>query len=189
MIHKHDDSNTEILAAIGAKAVENISLFADPTIGKIRCKLNINQIKDVGASIRVEMGAVYSSRPDHENKVFSDSTPCAFFSMDISKSAPASKAPWLMPGAQVYVDLQIAEVPEWNYSTDRMPDVDRKIEIRINTLDGQNKTGTFVRRPDEEFIRLAKNEYQYPNLLQDDGTLFPLYANTHNWTAYYWKYV
>lgn len=173
------------------KVVENINLFADPEIRRVRCKMNVNSLKDVGASVRVELGAVYSSRPDSENKSFSDSTPCAFFSIDISKSAPASKTPWLVPGAQVYVDLQLADVPEWNWSRDRMPDEGKRIEIRVGTLTGESRTGTFVRESDEEFVRVSGNTYGYPKLKLDgeEGTRFNLYSNTHNWMAYYWKYL
>lgn len=91
----------------------------------IRCKFNINSVRDVGSAIRVEMGAVYSSDPKNENKSFSTSTPCAFFSMDISKSAAASKSDWLNPGAQVYVDITLADIPEWNWMFDRYPELGR----------------------------------------------------------------
>lgn len=169
--------------------MENINLFADPLITRVRCKMNVNRLVDVGSSIRVELGAVYSSRPDHENKSFSDSTPNAYLSMDISKSAPASRTPWLTPGAQVYVDLTLADIPEWNWSGDRSPDEGKRVEIRIGNLEGACHVGTFIREADEEFVRLAKNEYKYPKLQFEDGLRMNLYTNTHNWMAYFWKYV
>ena len=172
--------------------MENINLFADgdsASIGTIICKLNINAIKDVGSSIRVEMGAVYSSRPDSENKSFSDSTPCAYFSMDISKNAPASRADWLKPGAQVYARLSLADIPEWNWSGDRYPEVGRKIELRLDTLESDSKIGTFVRETDEEFVSRNKNTYEYPKLVFEDASRFNLYTSTSSWLPYYWKYL
>lgn len=172
--------------------MENINLFASAeseNISTVVCKMNINSIKDVGSSVRVEMGAVYSSRPDSENKSFSDSTPSAFFSMDISKNAPASKAPWLKPGAQVYVRLSLADVPEWNWSGDRMPDEGRKLEVRLNTLDSTPVVGTFLREVEEEFVNSVKNDYKYPKLALEDGSRFKLYSGLHQWMAYYWKYI
>lgn len=172
--------------------MENINLFADKdsaSLTSIVCKMNVNSIKDVGSSVRVEMGAVYSSRPDSENKSFSEATPSAFFSMDISKNAPASKAPWLKPGAQVYIRLSLADIPEWNWSSDSMPDEGRKIEIRINSLDGETHVGQFIRETDEGFVNSVKNDYKYPKIVLDDESRFNLYSNTHNGVAYYWKYV
>lgn len=168
--------------------MENISLFSDATLSKIRCKMNVNGVRDVGSAIRIELGAVYSSRPDSENKSFSEATPCAFFSMDISKSAPASRASFLQPGAQVYVDLSLADIPEWNWSGDRYPEVGKKLEIRLNTLDSDSITGVFDRQPDAGFAERG-HEYPYPVLVHDDGTVRQLYANMHNMTAYYWKYI
>lgn len=172
--------------------MENINLFANDdsvSIGTIVCKLNINAIKDVGSSLRVEMGAVYSSRPDTENKSFSDSTPCAYFSMDISKSAPASKADWLKPGAQVYARLSLADIPEWNWSSDRSPELGRKIELRLDTLNNESKVGTFIREADADFVSRNKNTYEYPKLALEDGNRINLYTSTSNWLPYYWKYL
>ena len=70
-----------------------------------------------------------------------------------------------------------------------MPEEGRKIEVRLSTLEGESKVGKFVRDVDEEFVRLAKNEYKYPKLEFEDGLRYNLYTNTHNWLAYYWKYI
>lgn len=160
-----------------------------PKLNRIRAKMNVNAVKDVGSSVRFELGAVYSSRPDNENKLFSEATPSAFLSIDISKSALASKTEWLIPGAQIYVDLSLADIPEWNWSGDRIPSDDRKIEVRIETLDAESIVGKFIRETDEEFLRLAKNEYQYPKLVLEDDSRFNLYTRTRTWVGYYWKYV
>jgi hypothetical protein len=108
--------------------------------------------------------------------------------MDISKNVPASKAPWLQPGAQIYVRISLADIPEWNWSSDRSPDEGRKIEVRVCTLDSEPKVGTFIREIDDEFVANIKNDYKYPKLAFEDGTRFNLYTNTRNWLAYYWKY-
>lgn len=160
------------------------------TIGKIRCKMNINSVKDYGGAVRVEMGAVYSSRPDSENKSFATATPSAFFSMDIAKAAPAASAPWLQPGAQVYVDLQLADIPEWNWIGDRYPEAGRKVEIRIESGPeaGQTVTGIFERKVDPEFFG-DRTTYQFPRITLDDEKFYRLYHNTNNLYEYYWKYV
>jgi hypothetical protein len=167
---------------------EKGSLKDSMDIGTLRCKMNINAIKDVGSSVRVEMGAVYSSRPDSENKCFSDSTPSAFFSMDISKTAPASKASWLQPGAQVYVRISLADIPEWNWSSDRYPDEGRKLEVRFDTLEGEQHLGTFIREVDDDFVANIKNDYKYPKLVLEDSSRLNLYTRDRSWLPYYWKY-
>ncbi|MCK4793057.1 MAG: hypothetical protein KAV87_55520 [Desulfobacteraceae bacterium] len=56
---------------------------------------------------QINMGAVYSADPDHENKVFSDATPAASVNMLIEN---ASAAAFFEPGEEYYMDFTL--VPE-----------------------------------------------------------------------------
>jgi hypothetical protein len=153
---------------------------------KVRCKLSVNAMRDVGSCIQFEMGAVYSSRPDSENKSFSEATPSAYFSMNISKSAPASLAPFLHPGAEVYVDLSLADIPEWNWGPDRYPEVGRKVEIRVDNLEPESIIGVFDRKTLEESQHKG---CLYPQIKKEDGTVFLLQDIRFNSVQYYWKYI
>lgn len=154
----------------------------------IRCKMNVNSVRDVGSAIRYELGAVYSSRPDHENTEFSTATPCAFFTMDVSKNSRAASNTFLVPGAQVYVDLSLAEVPEWNWSFDRYPEADRELVIRVGSIDSDEIRGLYKRRVDPRWFAEQGIRVEYPVLVLADGQEFKLYDDSKSWVPYYWKY-
>lgn len=53
--------------------------------------------------VRVKMGAVYSSDPNHENRAFSDATPSGAVELTIQGDKPAAKM--FTAGKEYYVDF------------------------------------------------------------------------------------
>lgn len=79
----------------------------------VRAKMRCNSVErcDFGGGpknvqVKVKMGAVYSSDPNHENKAFSDATPSGSVELTIQGDKPA--AGMFKAGVEYYVDIHEA---------------------------------------------------------------------------------
>lgn len=70
----------------------------------VRAKMLCNTITHFnGGHVKVQMGAVYSSDPNHENRAFADATPSGSVEMMIQGNKPAAKM--FEVGKEYYVDF------------------------------------------------------------------------------------
>lgn len=93
---------------------------------KVRAKMKVTAVNKSGDPrnpfVNVQMGAVYSSDPESENRSFANATPTASCSMSIDPGRPAAQAFEL--GAEIYVEFTPAGVPDRVYVGDGGPELD-----------------------------------------------------------------
>lgn len=73
----------------------------------VRCKMKCLNVVDHGDKQTVNMQAVYSNDPNHENKQFWDATPGGTFQMNY-----INKNTQFLPNREYYIDLTLVPLPE-----------------------------------------------------------------------------
>lgn len=86
----------------------------------VRAKMRVTSITQSGDAkkpyVQVQLGAVYSSDPESENRSFANATPTAELKMSIDAGRPAARAFELQQ--EFYVDLTPIGIPERTYLGD-----------------------------------------------------------------------
>lgn len=87
---------------------------------EVRAKMRVMSVTKSGDArkpqVSVQLGAVYSSDPESENKSFANATPTGSLQMSIDAGKPASAC--FAQGQEWYVDLTLLGVPERTYVKD-----------------------------------------------------------------------
>lgn len=86
----------------------------------IRAKMKVMSVLKTGDAkkpqVNVQLGAVYSSDPESENRSFANATPSGSVQLSIDAGRPAADG-WVQ-GQEYYVDLTLIGVPERTYLGD-----------------------------------------------------------------------
>ena len=111
----------------------------------VRAKMRVNQVAVSGADakkpqVQIQMGAVYSSDPNSENKSFAEYTPSASLTMSIDAGRPAAEV--FKHGQECYVDVTVIGVPERTYLKDNVP-AGPRVRVALETLEGAVTPATF----------------------------------------------
>ena len=106
----------------------------------VRAKMKVTQITKSGDPkkpyVKVDLGAVYSSDPESENRSFANATPTASVSISIDAGRPAAEAFEL--GGEYYVDFIPCGVPERFFIADVQPQ-GGELDVILSKRDGSGE--------------------------------------------------
>lgn len=103
-----------------------------PSTGAVvRAKMKCNSIAKSGSekypNVSIQLGAVYSSDPESENRAFANATPSAEVRMNIDPGRPAASA--FMLEGEYYVDFIPVGIPEYKFIRDGIPSISSTLVI------------------------------------------------------------